>query len=498
MSVDELISQTDATGLAELVRKGDVAPAELVEATIARAEALNPQINAIVERLYDRAREQAASVDLTLPFAGVPIALKDLGLSLKGTPIHSGSAIPARTAEVNSRIVEDYLSAGFIPVATSMTPELGLRLVTESERFGITRNPWDTSRTTGGSSGGAAALVAAGIVPVAHASDGGGSIRVPSACCGLVGMKPSRGRVPFSPGAVEPWHGFAVQNAITRSVRDSARMLDLVSSPDPLSLYAAPAPKGTFAQAAASRQKGMRIALYRETPLGLPVSDETWAALDEAARLARDCGHTVEEIALPMLTRDFFADYARVIGTSVAGELREHAERCGRSVDGDVERHVRVLGRLGEILSAGEVYETLQRLHGLSMQILAASDAYDAVLMPLIAEEPVVCGSMDPKGPDLVAQRMLDRLHLTRLLRLRPLFDKLLDQSFGFTHWPAIQNATGQPSIALPVHVTANGLPLGIQAVGRIGGEEALYALAGQMEEASGWLNRRAPLAMSS
>ena len=496
MSVDDLIAQTDATGLAELVRKGDVAPADLVEAAIARAEAINPQINAIVERLYDRAREQAASVDRTLPFAGVPIALKDLGLSLKDTPIHSGSAMPTRTADGNSRIVEDYLSAGFIPVATSMTPEFGLRLVTESERFGITRNPWDTSRTPGGSSGGSAALVAAGIVPVAHASDGGGSIRVPSACCGLVGMKPSRGRVSFSPGAMEPWHGFTVQHAVTRSVRDSARMLDLVSTCDPLSLYAAPAPKGPFAQAAASQQKGMRIALYRETPLGLPVSDETWTALDVATRLARDCGHTVEEIALPMLTRDFFADYAHVICASVAGELREQATRCGRSVHDDVERHVRVLGRMGELLSAGEVYETLQRLHGLSMQILAASDAYDAVLMPLIAEEPVVCGSMDPKGPDLVAQRMLDRLHLTRLLRLRPLFDKLLDESFRFTHWPAIQNATGQPAIALPVHVTANGLPLGIQAAGRIGGEEALYALAGQREEASGWLGRRAPFAM--
>ena len=495
MSIGDLLATTDATGLAGLVRKGDVSPPELVEAAIARAEAINPQINAIVERLYDQARERAATVDRALPFAGVPIALKDLGLSLKGTPIHSGSAMPTRTADENSRIVEDYLSAGFIPVATSMTPEFGLRLVTESERFGITRNPWDTSRTTGGSSGGSAALVAAGIVPVAHASDGGGSIRVPSACCGLVGMKPSRGRVSFTPGALEPWHGFTVQHAVTRSVRDSASMLDLVSAHDPLSSYAAPAPRGPFAQAADSAEKGLKIAIYRDTPLGLPVSDDTWRALDEAARLARDCGHTVEEIALPMLTRSFFADYAHVICASVAGELRQQAERCGRSVYNDVERHVRVLGRFGEILSAGEVYETLQRLHQLPMQILAATKEYDAVFMPLIAEEPVKCGSMDPTGPDLVAQRMLDGLHLTRLLRARPLLDKLLDDSFRFTHWPAIQNATGQPSIALPVHVTANGLPLGIQAAGRIGGEEALYALAGQMEKASGWLDRRAPLA---
>ncbi|MCB1546767.1 MAG: amidase, partial [Hyphomicrobiaceae bacterium] len=313
MSMDDLIARNDATGLSDLVRRGEVAPAELVEAAITQAEAVNPKINAIAERLYDCAREQAASVDRAAPFAGVPIAIKDLGVSLAGTPIHSGSAMPPRTAVSDSRIIEQYRAAGFIPVATSTTPEFGLRLVTESTRFGITRNPWNTERTCGGSSGGSAALVAAGVVPVAHASDGGGSIRVPSACCGLVGMKPSRGRVSLSPGAVETWYGFTVQHAVTRSVRDSARMLDLVSTRDPLASYGAPGPAGPFAHAAETPRKGMRIAVYRQSPLGLPVSADTWAALDAAAQLARDCGHTVEEIALPMIDRDFFARFAHMI-----------------------------------------------------------------------------------------------------------------------------------------------------------------------------------------
>ncbi|TPJ55836.1 amidase [Mesorhizobium sp. B2-6-4] len=494
MSVERVLWEEDATGLATLVRKGEVSPVELVDAAIARAEASRPEINATAETLYDAARSRAKGIDRSLPLAGVPFAIKDLGIAIKGVPSHGGSRIPAWVPEVSSVLTERYLAAGLTPIVTSTSPEHGLRLMTESKAFGITRNPWNTGHTSGGSSGGAAALVAAGVVPVAHASDGGGSIRVPSACTGLVGLKTSRGRVPLSPLVSESWYGMVVDHAVTRSVRDCALLLDLTHGPDPLAPYAAPPPKGAFAAAAARDPGKLKLAMYRNSPLGLPISAETLKALDTAVALAREGGHSVEEIDLPSIGRDFFADFCRTVASAVAGMLRAEAVRVGRTVTGDIERATRVLGRLGEMVSAGETYAGLQRLHAASRQLIAETARYDAVLMPVIAHPPLACGAMDPKGADELIENMLDKLRLTALLRIEPLFGQLMDKSLWFTHWPAIQNISGQPSIALPIHVTEAGLPLGIQAAGRPGDEETLLSLAAQMEKISGWLGRRAPL----
>ncbi|NUS22457.1 MAG: amidase [Mesorhizobium sp.] len=494
MSIERALWEQDATGLGELVHRGEIAPQELVDAAIARAEATRPDINAIATPLYDAARARAKAVDRTLPLAGVPFALKDLGIGLKGVPIHGGSRIPPFTADYNSVMVERHLAAGLIPIATSTSPEHGLRLMTESARFGITRNPWNTGHTTGGSSGGAAALVAAGVVPAAHASDGGGSIRVPSACSGLVGLKTSRGRVPLTPLTSESWYGMVVDHALSRSVRDTALLLDLTHGADPLSPYAAREPKGFFAVAAARDPGKLSLAVYRKSPLGLPISAETIAALDTAVALAREGGHTVEEIDLPFIDRDFMADFCKTVASAVAGTMRSEARRVGRPVTGEVERATRVLGRLGEMLSAGEVYEGVQRLNVTARRLIEETARYDAVLMPIIAHPPLACGSMDPKGADEFIENLLDKLHLTGLLKIKSFFGQLMDKSLWFTHWPAIQNVSGQPSIALPVHVTADGLPLGIQAAGRPGDEETLLSLAAQMEKLSGWLKRRAPL----
>ncbi|TKB14061.1 MAG: amidase [Mesorhizobium sp.] len=494
MSIERVLWEEDATGLAELVHKGELSPQELVDAAIARAEATRPDINAIATPLYDAARARAKTIDRTLPLAGVPFALKDLGIGIKGVPIHGGSRIPAFTADYNSVMVERYLAAGLIPIATSTSPEHGLRLMTESARFGITRNPWNNGHTTGGSSGGSAALVAAGVVPAAHASDGGGSIRVPSACSGLVGLKTSRGRVPLTPLTSESWYGMVVDHAVSRSVRDTALLLDLTHGADPLSPYAAREPKGSFAAAAARDPGKLSLAIYRKSPLALPISVETIAALDTAAALAREGGHTVEEIDLPYIGRDFMADFCKSVASAVAGMMRAEALRVGRSVTGDVERATRVLGRLGEMLSAGEVYDAVQRLNATARRMIQETARFDAVLMPIIAHPPLACGAMDPKGADELIENLLDKLHLTGLLRIKSIFGQLMDKSLWFTHWPAIHNVSGQPSIALPVHVTAGGLPLGIQAAGRPGDEETLLSLAAQMEKISGWLGRRAQL----
>ncbi|MDX8519774.1 amidase [Mesorhizobium dulcispinae] len=494
MSIERVLWEQDVTGLAELVHKGEISPPELVDAAIARAEATRPDINAIATPLYDAARARAKATDRKLPLAGVPFALKDLGIGIKGVPIHGGSRIPAFTADFNSVMVERYLAAGLIPIATSTSPEHGLRLMTESARFGITRNPWNTGHTTGGSSGGSAALVAAGVVPAAHASDGGGSIRVPSACSGLVGLKTSRGRVPLTPLTSETWYGMVVDHAISRSVRDTALLLDLTHGADPLSPYAAREPKGSFAAAAARDPGKLSLAIYRKSPLGLPISAETLEALDTAVALAREGGHTVDEIDLPYVGRDFMADFCKSVASAVAGMMRAEALRVGRPVSGEVERATRVLGRLGEMLSAGEVYDAVQRLNATARRMIEETARFDAVLMPIIAHPPLACGSMDPKGADELIENLLDKLHLTGLLRIKSVFGQLMDKSLWFTHWPAIHNVSGQPSIAMPVHVTADGLPLGIQAAGRPGDEETLLSFAAQMEKISGWLKRRAPL----
>ncbi|RWK33402.1 amidase [Mesorhizobium sp.] len=496
MSVERALWEHDATGLAGLVRKGEISPQELVDAAIERAEATRPDINAIAEPLYEAARTRAKTIDRNLPLAGVPFALKDLGIAMKGVPTYGGSRIPVFVADFDSVMTERHLAAGLVPIATSTSPEHGLRLMTESTAFGITRNPWNTAHTSGGSSGGAAALVAAGVVPVAHASDGGGSIRVPAACTGLVGLKTSRGRVPLSPLVTESWHGMVVSHAVSRSVRDSALLLDLTHGPDPLSPYAAPPPKGSFAAAAVRDPGKLKLAVYRKSPLGLPISAETLAALDTAIALAREGGHTTEEIDLPYIDRNFIADFARTVAAAVAGTMRGEVLRVGRSISGDIERATRVLSRFGEVLSAGDIYASLQRLHATSRRLLIETAQYDAVLMPIIAHPPLACGAMDPKGADAFLEDMLDRLRLARLLKFKPLFAQLMDKSLWFTHWPAIQNVSGQPSIALPVYVTDAGLPLGIQAVGRPGDEETLLSLAAQMEKISGWRERRAPLRM--
>ncbi len=493
MSAERVLWEYDAVGQAELVRKGDISPSELVDAAIARLEKVNPKINCVAEKTYEQARAAAKSADRNAPLAGVPFAIKDLGIAQKGIATHSGSRAPVFVPDFDSVLIERYRAAGLIPIATTTSPEYGLRLMTESAAFGITRNPWNTGHTTGGSSGGSSSIVAAGVVAAAHASDGGGSIRVPSACTGLVGMKTSRGRVPLSPLVTESWYGFVVDHAVSRTVRDSATLLDLTHGPDPLAPYAARPPKGTFAAAAARDPGRLTLAVYRGSPLGLEISKETLAALDTAVALAREGGHSVEEIDLPFIDRQFMADFAGSVASAVAGLLRMERVRNGRDIAGDVERASRVLARYGELQTAGETYAALERLHAASRQLITETAKYDAVLMPIIAHPPLAVGAMNPKGADELIENLLDRLRLTWLLKFPQFFGQLLDKSLWFTHWPAIQNVSGQPSIALPLHLTETGLPLGVQAAGRPGDEETLYSLAGQMERISGWDKRRAP-----
>lgn len=493
MSVEALVRDSDATALASHIRKGDISAAEAVDATIAMAERVNGTINVIAEPLFDSARERAAKVDRKKPFCGVPFALKDLDMRLAGVPVHQGSQMPPVVAETNSAEVERYLSAGLIPIATATTPEFGLRLVTESEVFGVTRNPWNPERTPGGSSGGSAALVAAGVVPVAHATDGGGSIRVPAACNGLVGLKPSRGQKLLAADQPASWFGLTVFHVVSRSVRDSAALLDITHGTGALKANGALGPRGIYTSAAGRSPGTLKLGVYRRSPLGLEVSRETGTALDTTIALARDGGHSVEEIDLS-IGRPFFRDFAHAVCAAMAAVLQAETARTGKDISPLVERSTRTIARFGNIMTESDRLGALDRLNAAADAIVEATHGYDGVIMPLLAHPPVPVGSMDSRGIDNFLEEMLDRLNLARLLRIPALMNKLIDQSFWFTPWPAIQNVTGQPAIALPVHMTADGLPLGVQIAGRLGGEETLLSLAAQMEKQSGWLKRRAPV----
>jgi amidase len=386
--------------------------------------------------------------------------------------------------------VERYLNAGLIPIATTTTPEFGLRLVTESKAFGATRNPWAPARTTGGSSGGSAALVAAGAVPFAHATDGGGSIRVPAACNGLVGLKPSRHSGALAADLPRSWFGLTVFHAVSRSVRDSAALLDITHGAGVLKANGPSGPRGPYAAAVGRAPEKLRLGLYRQSPLGGDVSPETNASLALAVALAQDAGHAVAEIDLPV-GRPFFHDFAHAVCAAMASILHAETARVGGDALPQVERATRTIARFGGSLSPGETVAALDRLNAAAQTIITATQGYDGVIMPLLAHPPVPVGAMDSRGLDNFLEEMLDRLGLARLLRIPALLNKLIDQSFWFTPWPLIQNVTGQPAIALPVSMTADNLPLGVQFVGRPGGEEILLSFAAQMEKQSGWLKRR-------
>jgi amidase len=493
MSVEELLWQRDATGQAQAVRAGEVSALELVNAAISRAERTGGEINAIAERLHETARAQASTA--TGPLAGVPTVFKDLGLSLDDVPTHSGSQMMPRKPGWTSTLAARWQAAGLIAIATSTTSEWGLRIVTETEKFGLTRNPWSTGHVTGGSSGGSAALVAAGVVAVAHASDGGGSIRIPAACCGLVGLKPSRGRVPMTPDLREGWNGFVVQHAVTRSVRDCAALLDVaLAGVDPLAPYLPPLTEESYSTAAASTPKQLKLGVFQRNPLGLPTEPEALSALEIAAQACRDAGHMVEDIDIPAVTRAMITDFCMSVAANHAGNMAQEAARTGPYGLSRAGRQARIMARFGNSLRGGEVTSAGMRLQGAAMNIISQTMGYDAVLMPIISAPPVPCRGLDPTGMDALAEDILDRLRLSALLRRPKLLARMIDKSLWFAPWPAIQNITGQPAIALPVHVTAQGLPLGIQAVGRSGDEGTLLALAAQLEDAIGWRDRRAPL----
>ncbi|MDB5450589.1 MAG: 6-aminohexanoate-cyclic-dimer hydrolase [Phenylobacterium sp.] len=454
----------DATGLAELVARREVSAGQLLDAALARAAEVNPKINAITLDLAAKARAETATSGA---LGGVPFLLKDLGAALAGTPTTGGSKLFAeQVAPADSAVTRLYREAGLVIFGKTNTPEFGLMPVTESVLLGACRNPWDLSRTPGGSSGGAAAAVAAGIVPAAHASDGGGSIRTPASCCGLFGMKPSRGRVSFAPLG-EGWGGASIQHAVTRSVRDSALLLDVAGRPQPGDPYALAPPETPYAEQIGRAPDRLRIAFTTAalaSPAGL--DPECAAAVTDAARLCADLGHDVEEASLPGDLAAMQAAAGAVIAASVAATLDAEAERRGRPIEtGEVEPLTMAMYRRGQTVKGADYVRAMQAIHAYGRAVATLYERYDVLLLSTLGSPPIPVGHLTEPGGDYVA----------RLFAFMP-----NTQAF---------NNTGQPAMTVPLAWSRSGLPIGMQFVGRMGEEGLLFRLATQLEQARPWFD---------
>ena len=461
----------DAVGLAGLVSKGEVTPPELLEVAVSRMAAVDPKINAVTLDLTEAGRKAADRNIWGGPLAGVPFLLKDLGAQLAGTPTSSGSAVfRDQLAPADSAITTAYKEAGLVIFGKTNTPEFGLMPVTESTLLGPCRNPWDVSRTPGGSSGGAAAAVAAGIVPAAHASDGGGSIRTPASACGLFGMKPSRGRVSFAPTG-EGWGGASIQHAVTRSVRDSAVLLDIVCTPQPGDPYFIAKPDQPFASEV-DRDPGKLTIGYTTAALASPGLDpECVAAVLDAARLCEGLGHNVEEVVIPGDLAAMQQGAGDVIGASIAATLDAEGERRGRPVgEGDVELLTWLMYQRGKQVSGSTYVRGLAAIHAYGRAVAGLFERCDVVLMSTLGSPAIPVG------------------HLTEDIR------EYTQRLFAFMPNTQAFNNTGQPAMSVPLAWSKGGLPIGLQFVGRMGEEAALFRLAGQLEKARPWFDRVAAL----
>ena len=463
----------DATALAAGVRNGDFTAQELVETAIARAEAVNPKINAVATALYDQGRA-AAGQPLSGPFAGTPFVMKDLNQGLAGVRLTNGSvAFKDNICPKDSESVRRYRAAGLVFIATSTTPEFGLTFTTESALFGKTRNPWALDRIAGGSSGGAAALTAAGVVPMAHATDGGGSIRIPASACGLFGLKVSRGRTPVGMGRTEGWGGLGVSHAVTRSVRDSAALLDASHGPEAGSRYVAPPPQGTFLSALDRAPRKLKIALQTRTWADAPVHPECEAATKAAAKLCMDLGHEVEEarpdIDFEALQRALIVTLSAHTATTIAAREAE----LGRSLGEDeLELVTRLMSKNGakalalDLIAADNARMTAANVMGAFLK------DYDLILSPTLGLPPVELG--------VVSLDVDPRTNAEVFAQVSP--------------FASVYNQTGQPAMSVPLHWSSDGLPIGVMFAGRLGEEALLLSLAAQLEQASPWFQRRPAL----
>jgi amidase/6-aminohexanoate-cyclic-dimer hydrolase len=469
--IDEYEKQ-DALGLAAWVRDGEVSATELLEAAVSRVEARDPALNAVVIRAFEEGRKAIEAGLPDGPFRGVPWLLKDLYAAWKGVRLTNGSRffsdnVPDREIELVAR----YRRAGLVCFGRTSSPEFGITTTTESLLFGQTRNPWNLAHSAGGSSGGAAAVVAAGILPAAHASDGGGSIRIPASCCGLFGMKPTRARVPSGPFVGEGWSGMSTAHAVTRSVRDSAALLDVCQGPANGDPYWAPPPARPYLEEMGADPGRLRIALQTRAFNDVAVDPECERAARDAATLCRSLGHEVEEAELRIDREEMGRATQVLIASNLHASLQERVEELGREFTADdIEPMTMMMVEAVKGATSTEYARSLRVIHGLGRRGSAFLEGYDVLLTPTMATPPLPLG----------------RVALTRTDLPGLMGD--LARTVGFTQ---LFNASGHPAMSVPLAWSESGLPLGVQFAGRFGDEATLYRLAAQLEAAQPWFGKR-------
>jgi amidase len=486
----------DGLGLAGLVRNKEVRPAELVEAAISRIEKLNPAVNAVIYKMYEPARQTAAGPLPEGPFRGVPFLLKDIAQAYAGVPLTNGSRFfKDFVPDHDSELVKRFKAAGVIILGKTNLPEFGLAFVTEPELFGPCNNPWDLSRNTGGSSGGAAAAVACRMVPLAHASDGGGSIRVPASCCGVFGLKPTRGRNPAGPDFGDFWRGFACDHVVTRSVRDSAAMLDATAGADTGAPYWAVPPGRPYLIEAGADPGKLRIAFTAEPFFGSRVDEDCIKGLEAAVKLCRELGHEVVDAAPPVDGQALARAFLTVVCAETRAYIEEAAALLGRKISyRDFEIETWVSGLLGKELRAADLSLSINQLQRASRQIGEFFEGIDVLLTPVLAAPPPPTGTSRVKGAQLTAARLLGRWNAGGIIKRFSGIDSLARQVFEFAAYTPLFNATGQPAMSVPLYWNDAGLPIGMQFVGRYGDEATLFRLAGQLEKERPWADRVPPV----
>jgi amidase len=484
----------DGLGLAAMVARGDVHPKELVDEAIARVERVNPAINAVVIPMFEDARKRAAGPLPEGPFRGVPFLLKNMGTAYAGvTSDGSSKLFRNHVPDHDAEIVRRHKAAGLVTIGKTNSPELGILPVTEPDLYGATRNPWDVGRTPGGSSGGAAAAVAAGMVPVAHGGDGGGSIRIPASCCGLFGLKPSRGRQPCGPDLSEHFFGFATEHVLSLSVRDSAAMLDVTQGAEVTAMFQLPAPERPFLEEVGRAPGQLRVGLITEGILsGKPVHRDCLRAAEDAAKLCESLGHAVEPVRLPIDGPDFAYHFFLMFCVGAATELALVAPRLGRAVGPDNLEMTTWLGALvGRNLSAPQFTVAMRRLQEAQRAVARFSERYDVLLTPTLGLPPLPIGALKPGGIEAAVHEVVGRTPARVVLRIQRLLRAIVARAYGFSPFTPIANVTGQPSMSVPLFWSDTGLPIGSMFTARLGDEALLFRLAAQLEAARPWRGRR-------
>jgi amidase len=486
----------DALGLADLVKKKQVTPLELLKTAMKTIKKHNPQINAVVTPMYDLAKKDIKNGLPKGPFHGVPFLLKDLLASYAGVPLTSGcrgysNYIP----DHDSELVKRFKATGVVICGKTNTPEFGIMGVTEPKLHGPTLNPWNKNHTPGGSSGGSGAAVSSQMVPMASAGDGGGSIRIPASCCGIFGMKPSRGRNPIGPDIPYAWQGCVVEHVLTRSVRDSAAMLDATRGSDPGAPYIIKEPNSSYLSVLKKKPQKLKIAFTTTSPLGNTLDRSSIEAVEKAAKICESLGHHVEEATPDLDGHSITMNYLIMNCAESAADIKSLEQYMGHKASSkDVEISTLMLGLLGKAYTAEEYSQSLRDWNRTSREMGRFHQNYDILITPTAANPPAKIGELVPKKSEETMMKIIRFLRLGKLVKISGMVEQMAEsmaQQYPFTQ---IANLTGQPAMSVPLHWSENNLPIGVQFIGDMCREDLLFQLAAQLEKAEPWFDKKPPL----